>query len=75
MKTLYKTMTPLNIFHLLDKNSLALCASSIGLKLGEAFLFAPTALSSAVSYVAIVAGISTLLYNAIRIYKELNSRK
>ena len=50
----------------MDKNSVGMCAATILIK-----LWADIALSEVGVVVAILAGISTIVYNVVRLYKEL----
>ncbi len=52
----------------MDKNSVGMCAATILIK-----LWADIALSEVGVVVAIIAGISTIVYNLVRLYKELKT--
>jgi len=59
----YKSRTPR-----MDSKSIGMCVATILIK-----LWADIALSEVGVVVAIIAGISTIVYNAVRLYKELKA--
>jgi hypothetical protein len=61
-------MTPITP---IDKNSIALCSASVGFKL-VTLLFGTASLGAIATVLTMLACASTLLYNGIRIIKELN---
>ena len=52
----------------MDSKSIGMCVATILIK-----LWADIALSEVGVVVAIIAGISTIIYNAVRLYKELKA--
>ena len=64
-----------NEMNAFDKNSLALCGITYATKMMTFFLNVTGFLSGFATFVAILAGTSTLIYNGIKIYSELKSKK
>lgn len=66
-------MTHFN-FDTMDKHSIGLCAVTVFFKMLTWLIEVPS-LGNVASMVAILTGISTLVYNAIRIRKEIRDKK
>ncbi|MDI3320007.1 hypothetical protein [Pinibacter soli] len=63
-------MQPSSGFYGMDKTSIGLCAITYALN-----IISTIDLSTAVSFVALMAGVSTLSYNCIKIYYEFIKNK